>query len=279
MRAYGEALDAAVRIDRGPLAGGEVTLDSLEERLAAIERVTRKHGDAAGVAAARERLAARVGEMRDVGAALLAAEAEAENAAAELATRSEELRSARREAAGLLAAQVRERLAQLAMGEASFEISLEECELGPRGGDNVEFMLAANPGVPAGAVRDIASGGELARVMLAVTSAAGVAPGAATLVFDEVDAGIGGKTARAVGALLRDLANQRQVICVTHLAQIASLGERHFALAKDSAGQTAVTTVSELGSGELVGELVRMLGADEDDASARRHARELLRAA
>ena len=280
VRAFGESMDEAVRIEHGPLAGEEATLDAIEERLSAIERVMRKHrGSVAGVLAARREIATRVEELRDVGSALAGAEKDAGLAGDDLATLSGELREARRDGALRLAGEVRERLGQLAMGEAAFEIVLEECEVGPRGADSAEFMLAANPGVPAGAVRDIASGGELARVMLAVTSAAGVAPGGATLVFDEVDAGIGGKTARAVGALLKDLARQRQVFCVTHLAQIASLGERHFALAKDTSGQTAVTTVSELGSSELVGELVRMLGAEEDDTAARRHARDLLRVA
>jgi DNA repair protein RecN (Recombination protein N) len=103
--------------------------------------------------------------------------------------------------------------------------------------------------------------------------------GAATLVFDEVDAGIGGQTARAVGEQLRALAEGRQVVCITHLPQIASLADRHFTIVKDASGQTARTTVTELDRGAVVGELVRMLGADEADAAARRHAKELLRAA
>jgi DNA repair protein RecN (Recombination protein N) len=142
----------------------------------------------------------------------------------------------------------------------------------------VEFLIAPNPGVPAGPLRDTASGGELSRVMLALMSAAAAA-GPATLVFDEVDAGIGGQTARAVGDQLRDLAAGRQLICITHLPQIASLADRHFTIVKDTSGETALTTVTRLERGELVGELVRMLGADDGDAAARRHARELLKAA
>jgi len=278
VRAFGESLEAAVRIDRGPLAGGEATLDGVEERLAAVERLARKHGGSDALAAAREGIAGRVGELRGAASALAGAEEDAARADAALAERAAELRAARHKGARRLGGDVRERLAQLAMEQASFAVELSEAAPGPRGADSVEFMLAANPGVPAGPVRDIASGGELARVMLAVTSAAGASAGG-TLVFDEVDAGIGGKTARAVGELLRDLARQRQVICVTHLAQIASLGERHFALVKDTGERTAVTTVSELTGGDVVGELVRMLGADEGDAAARRHARDLLRAA
>ena len=132
--------------------------------------------------------------------------------------------------------------------------------------------------MPAGPLRETASGGELSRVMLALMSVAAEA-GPATLVFDEVDAGIGGQTARAVGEQLRGLAEGRQVVCITHLPQIASLADRHFTIVKDASGETARTTVTELDRGSVVGELVRMLGADETDVAARRHAKELLRAA
>jgi DNA repair protein RecN (Recombination protein N) len=165
------------------------------------------------------------------------------------------------------------------MGEASFEVLLGEREPGPSGGDTVEFQIAPNPGVPAGPLREIASGGELSRVMLAIMSAAASSSGPATIVFDEVDAGIGGHTARAVGARLRELAQRTQVLCITHLPQIASLGDRHFSIAKDTAAEPTRTTVLQLAEREVVSELVRMLGADTDDTTARRHARELRRAA
>jgi DNA repair protein RecN (Recombination protein N) len=127
-------------------------------------------------------------------------------------------------------------------------------------------------------VREIASGGELSRVMLALLSVAH-SDGERTLVFDEVDAGIGGQTARAVGERLRALAQGRQVLCITHLPQIASLADRHFRIAKDTSATPARATVEALRRDDLVGELARMLGADEDDVTARRHARELLSAA
>jgi DNA repair protein RecN (Recombination protein N) len=132
--------------------------------------------------------------------------------------------------------------------------------------------------VPAGPLREIASGGELSRVMLALMGVAAEA-GPATLVFDEVDAGIGGQTARAVGEQLRALAAGRQVVCITHLAQIASLADRHFTIVKDTSADPARTTVTRLERTAVVGEIVRMLGADGADAGARRHAKELLKAA
>ena len=147
--------------------------------------------------------------------------------------------------------------------------------LGPTGADRVELRVAPNPGVAPGPVREIASGGELSRVMLALMSVAN-AGGDATLVFDEVDAGVGGQTARAVGERLRGLAAGRQVLCITHLPQIASLADAHFRIEKDTGGDVARTTVEPLEGPEVVAELCRMLGADSSDAGARRHAEELL---
>jgi DNA repair protein RecN (Recombination protein N) len=142
----------------------------------------------------------------------------------------------------------------------------------------VELMLAPNPGVPAAPIREAASGGELSRVMLALMTVAGAGE-SRTVVFDEVDAGVGGQTARAVGERLRALAASRQVLCITHLPQIAALGSAHFRIEKTAADATSLTTVEELDGDGVVEELVRMLGAAASDGAARRHAEELLAAA
>jgi DNA repair protein RecN (Recombination protein N) len=260
--------------------GGELTLDGLEERLAMIERLARKHGGS--VAAVLEYAAAaraRRAELLGADEAVAHTTEQLDGARAALQERVLALRRARRSAAKRLTGAVREQLAALAMGEASFSVTLAEREPGPSGGDSVEFLIAPNPGVPAGPLREIASGGELSRVMLAIMSVAARTSEQATLVFDEVDAGIGGHTAKAVGARLRDLAQRGQVLCITHLPQIASLGDRHFSIVKDTAADPTRTTVLELGEPEVVSELMRMLGADSDDTTARRHARELRKAA
>jgi DNA repair protein RecN (Recombination protein N) len=156
--------------------------------------------------------------------------------------------------------------------------------MSPTGTDAVEFVIGPNPGVPAGPLREIASGGELSRIMLALMSVA-TAGASGTVVFDEVDAGVGGATARAVGERLRALAGERQVVCITHLPQVASLAERHFRVVKrtrlrDAAEpDVARTEVERLDRAALVEELCRMLGADGADEAARRHAENLLRAA
>ena len=185
---------------------------------------------------------------------------------AELAERAAELRAARARGGRGLAHAVVEVLAGLAMDGASFEARLtERDDYGPSGGDEVEFLIAPNPGVPAGPLREIASGGELSRVMLALMSVAAEA-GPGVLVFDEVDAGIGGQTARAVGEQLRALAAGRQVICITHLPQIASLADRHFTIVKDTSADPARTTVTLLERGAVV-------GGDRADARRRRGGR------
>ncbi len=275
LRRYGEALDA----DPG-------ALDVAEERLGAIERLKRKHGGSiAAVLEHAARCRARRDELTSAEIASEAAKAELSEALAQRVALAAELHDARTATAPVLAGAVRARLDELAMEGAQFEIALEDRQPGPSGTDAVEFRIAANPGVAAAPLREIASGGELSRVMLALAAAvqeqggAGAGGGAATVVFDEIDAGIGGVTARAVGEQLRALASGRQILCITHLPQIASLGARHFSIRKDTTVTPARTEVVAISDKEVVGEIVRMLGAGEDDVAARRHAKELLKAA
>jgi len=271
LRAYAEGLDA----EPG-------RLDAVEERLAVLDRLERKHGGTiAAVLAHAGACRARREELVGAEVAIEAATARLAAARSQLAAGCSALRKARAAASPKLSAAVRRRLDELAMKGAAFDVALTEREPGATGSDVVEFLIAPNPGVPAGPLRETASGGELSRIMLALMGvAAAGAGGAGTLVFDEVDAGIGGQTARAVGDQLRALAAERQVICITHLPQVASLAARHFSISKDATRTPAQTTVTELRDDEVVSELVRMLGADGDaDQAARRHAEELLRAA
>ncbi|MGD0386056.1 MAG: DNA repair protein RecN, partial [Solirubrobacteraceae bacterium] len=254
-------------------------LDVVEERLAAISRLERKYGGSVSsvlehAALCRERRE----QLAGAEVAMEAAQTRLEQALREYAAAHAELSHARAGGAPILAREVRARLADLAMAEASFEVALVPCEAGRTGAEQVQFEIAPNPGVPAAPLREIASGGELSRVMLALLSAAH-GGGSTTLVFDEIDAGIGGHTARAVGEQLRALAQGRQILAITHLAQVASFAARHFTIAKDLAGEPTRATVTRLADEQVLGELVRMLGADAHDAGARRHARELLRAA
>jgi DNA repair protein RecN (Recombination protein N) len=262
--------------------GSPGRLEEVEERLALFARLERKYGGAiADVLRHAEDCRRRADELEHADSALEFAEAELAGVRAQRDARAAELSAARRRAAPELAGAVRARLAELAMADARFEVELrprpDGC--GPRGSDTVELSISANAGILPGPLREIASGGELSRVMLALLSVAHAgSDGAGTapmLVFDEIDAGIGGHTARAVGEHLRALSRRRQVLCITHLPQVAALAAKHFAIAKGA----GTTTVTELGGDSVVGELVRMLGASEGDRAAKQHARQLLRAA
>ena len=187
---------------------------------------------------------------------------------------------ARAKAAAPLEREVAAELERLAMPGAQLEVVLEPHPdgFGPGGAETVELLLAPNPGLEPAPLRDAASGGELSRVMLALSGFGGGA-GAGTLVFDEIDAGVGGKTARAVGERLRALGEDRQVLCITHLPQVASLAETHFTLEKDVSGDRASASVRRLDGEGVVEEIRRMLGGERSDEAATRHARELLAAA
>jgi DNA repair protein RecN (Recombination protein N) len=286
-----QEIASELRAYRSLLEADPERLHEIEERLELLARLKRKHGGSiAAVLAHAEYCRAEHERLSNAGETTAILERELERVLAQIERESSELRSARRGAARELEPAVKEELAGLAIADAGFEIALDEREadpgrgplaaFGPRGGDAVEFLIATNPGVPIGRLREIASGGELSRIMLALLSVAASAGGPPTIVFDEIDAGVGGNTARAVGARLRDLARHGQVVCITHLPQVASLANRHFRVVKSAgAGRVARADVEALETSDLVAELCRMLGADAGDGAARRHAEKLLEAA
>jgi DNA repair protein RecN (Recombination protein N) len=298
VRLEAEDVGAELRRYADSLEAEPGRLDVVEERLELYDRLERKHGGSVAAVLAhaercrreRDRLEQAEVETERAEVALVEARRERDGLA-------EQVGAARREAAPRLAERVREELAALAMENAAFEVVVEPRgvaaapagaesagapapapEIGPTGAERIEFMLGPNPGVPAAPIRDAASGGELSRVMLALMTVAGTGE-SRTLVFDEVDAGVGGQTARAVGERLRALGEGRQVLCITHLPQIAALATAHFRIEKSAETDTALTTVEALQGDGVVAELCRMLGAEVSDTAARRHAEELLAAA
>jgi DNA repair protein RecN (Recombination protein N) len=289
--ALGERL-GALAVELGDVAAGlrsyldrveadPERLAAVEERLEALDRLGRKHGGSVdSVLAHAERCREEIERLAGAGERGAEAEAalvEAEAKRADLAARLSKRRAA---AAGPLSERVAEELGRLAMPGASLELALEPHAdgFGPNGAESVELLLAPNPGIEPAPLRDAASGGELSRVMLALTGL-GSAAGAGTLVFDEIDAGVGGETARVVGERLRALGEGRQVLCITHLPQVASLAGTHFRLHKDVAGERATAGVERLDGEGVVAEIRRMLGGEAGGEAADRHARELLAAA
>ncbi len=173
-------------------------------------------------------------------------------------------------------------MATLGMPGGQFEIRirpLADSAIGPEGADDVEFLVSANPGQPPAPMSRVASGGELSRLNLAIQVVATAAHGAPTLIFDEVDAGVGGAVAEIVGRKLRELSGQRQVLCVTHLPQVAVQASQHFTVRKQATRGQTRTSVQKLDAAERIEETARMLGGLDITTQTRAHAQEMLAAA
>jgi len=263
------------------IAADPASLQAIEERLEAIDRLERKHGGSVEtVLSHAERCREEIAQLEGAGERSAEAEAALAEAEARRQELGEKLSAGREAAAAPLQERVAAELERLSMAGASLEVVLEPHPdgYGASGRETVELRVAPNPGIEPAPLRDAASGGELSRVMLAL-SGLGRAASAGTMVFDEIDAGVGGKTARVVGERLQALGRDRQVLCITHLPQVASLADVHFRLEKDVAGEQALASVERLEGEGVVAEIRRMLGAESSDQTATEHARELLKAA
>ena len=258
------------------LEGDPERLTWIDDRLELYRRLARKHATSPGELAARaaalraelDTLDHRDARLAELTASRATARAHAEQAAAAL-TRSRQRAGAR------LVKDAARALADLGLGAARLEVALTPRPLGRHGADDAEVLLAANKGEELRPLARVASGGELSRIMLALKLALRQADEVATYVFDEVDAGIGGATANAVGALIREVAAQRQVLCVTHLPQIAAQADTHYHVEKIEVAGRTETVVRRLSAAARKDELARMLGGDAT-TRARAHAAELL---
>lgn len=248
-------------------------------RMDAWMELRRKYGPTPeAVAAARAQMAEKISMQGDVGAAIEAERAAASRAEAAMAPLASEIFQARAAAAARLSKKAAALLKKIGFKKPEFRIDVERtAEISASCGSRCEFMFSANPGQPALPLAKIASSGELARVMLAIKATMAQADATALLVFDEVDANVGGEIGAEVGRELAGLAGAHQVFCVTHLPQVAALGQNHFLVKKDQTDTETSVSIEELAPGgqERVRELARMLG-DRNSKSAAAHARELL---
>ena len=256
------------------------SLSELEARLGAIHDMARKHRvDAAQLPELTERLRQDLHNIEHADDTLDELQQRVNAAFAELSALAGKLTKARKRAAKSLAQQVSKNMQQLGMPDGSFSVRMETLDTpGPTGAERIEFLVAINPGMQPGALTKVASGGELSRVSLAIQVAASDLANTPTLIFDEVDAGVGGRTADIVGEKLRSLAASCQVMCVTHLPQVASKGHQQFRVSKLSDGKVTRTRVNVLTPTERVEELARMLGGLEITDRTRDHAAEMLMA-
>jgi DNA repair protein RecN (Recombination protein N) len=264
---------------------GPDRLEELEERLAVLDRLRRKYGETVeDMLAYLEKARGEEKGLRQSEERLADIEAEASRVSANYQAKAGTLSRLRRQGASGLEAEVEREIALLGMKKARFKVRLESQaavaldreKAADTGLDDVEFLISPNPGEELRPLRKIASGGELSRIMLALKTVGREGSGLKTLIFDEIDSGIGGKTAECIAEKLRGLAGQHQVICITHLPQIASFASRHYRIEKSVAGDRTFTTVKELGFEERVTEISRLMSGSRMTSTSLQNAREML---
>jgi DNA repair protein RecN (Recombination protein N) len=248
-------------------------LEAVEDRLQSLRALERKYGE--DVEGCLERAKVRLARIENFEEETAELEVRIKEGRVELEELGDTLSAGRRRAAEELSARVQANLEGLNLGKTTFGAELIGVDLGPSGKERVEFVIRPNPGEPELPVRRYASGGELSRIMLAIRLAQEHVEPGATYVFDEVDAGIGGETATAVGAKLRELGERNQVLTITHLPQIASEASSHVVVSKVASDGRTLTKIRKVEGEERRRELARMLSGRIDQASLA-HARELL---
>lgn len=280
---------AAIQLDEATLLLDQVRDDldidpeqlaTLEQRLVRLHELARKHrvtpeelGDV------QARLSGELDQLEGAGERLLQLDSEIDAAMARWRLAADRLGAARRSAAKALSSATTALIHELGMGGGVFEVAVETIDAvrpDPQGAERVEFMVSANAGQPPRPLRKVASGGELSRISLAIEVAALGSDAVPTMVFDEVDSGIGGAVADIVGRKLRALGAGRQVLCVTHLPQVAAKGHAHYRVHKAASEGATESRVSKLDERERAEELARMLGGVEVSKEARAAARKLL---
>lgn len=268
-----EIADSASRLDADPEA-----LQALDDRLSLVQRLKRKYAcpDVAALLALRDERARRLADLEGRGARLAALADEIAAAEAAVRAAGAKLTAARTKAAARLARAVTKELHGLGFLRAGFDVSLAPHAPDATGCDAVDFLFAPNPGEAARPLREIASTGEIARVMLAVKTVVAEHDAIPVLVFDEIDSNIGGEVGRAVGEKLRAVARHHQVIAITHLPQSAVYGARHLAVAKAVSGGRTRSTIQPLEGEARVAEIARMLGGTSLTSVVEQHASELL---
>ncbi len=269
----GDILDS-IKAHIGGFNLNEYEIEEKNERLALLQRLRKKYGGSIeGAIAMRDSLKEKLDYAQDSADLIDEMDrriAEQRSKVERLAT---EIGSRRRKRAVPLSKEITAKLARLGMKNASFTVSVSPSQLGPNGEDRVDFLICPNKGEKVSLIEDSASGGELSRIMLALKSVFGNENDVETLVFDEIDAGIGGSTAYDVAAELVDISSSHQVIAISHLAQLASKAAHHLVVRKSVVGGRTVSTLEEISGDERIKEIARLLSGDASDISLEHAAR------
>lgn len=253
-------------------------INELDEQLGRLHDLARKHRvEVSQLPELLQQLQQELSDLQNADQQMDSLDHDIANLNTTYQSQAQQLSSARQKAAARLSDTVTNSMQTLGMKDGTFAVDCQrEEEGGKHGIDHIQFLVAANPGQAAAPLASVASGGELSRISLAIQVATADCAAVPTLIFDEVDVGIGGAVAEIVGQLLRQLGNRRQVLCVTHLPQVASQAHAHYRVHKMTDGQTTETRIDALNEGQRIDEVSRMLGGVEITEQTRRHAGEMI---
>lgn len=274
---------ARALMDDGDVRDPEKQLNQIEARLSLIERLKRKYGNTiSDILAFRREAAEKLADLESGDEKLSEIEDRIRDVRVRLSRKAAEITQARRTAAEVISRSVCDTLSYLDMPKVRFLVDIQkvyaggEEQFGPRGSDDVTFMIATNPGEPPMPLAKIASGGEMSRVMLALRSVMNTKSGAGTVVFDEIDAGVSGGTSEKIGIKLKEISAAAQVLCITHSPQIASLADTHLLIRKKVTDGRAESEIQELDEGGRVSEIARIIGGVSVTETQRDAAREMI---
>ena len=274
---------ARALLDDGDVRDPEKQLNQIEARLSLIERLKRKYGNTiSDILAFRRDAAEKLADLESGDEKLSEIEDRIRDVRVRLSRKAAEITQARRTAADVISRSVCDTLSYLDMPKVRFLVDIQkvyaggEEQFGPRGSDDVTFMIATNPGEPAMPLAKIASGGEMSRVMLALRSVMNTKSGANTVVFDEIDAGVSGGTSEKIGIKLKEMAGGTQTLCITHSPQIAALADTHLRIRKKVVDGRAESEIEELDENGRVSEIARIIGGVSVTDTQRDAAREMI---
>lgn len=262
----------------------------VEQRLHLIQGLKRKYGKSVDeILQYAAQIQDELDEIRHYDNRLQQLEGKLQEVASDLAVEAGELSALRKQLAGTLSAEIERQLRDLHMERARFAVDIKRveaedgievdgtvCQVNEWGIDHVQFLIAPNPGEPLKPLSKVASGGELSRIMLAIKTILADADNVDTLIFDEVDTGVSGRAAQSIAEKLAHVARHRQVLCITHLPQVASMADEHYLIHKEVQGEETVTKVTLLSEEDRISELARMLGGAEVTDTTRQHAKEMI---
>ena len=272
-----EDIYESIRDYRSSMSYSEEELDRLQGRLASLQRLKKKYGHTLeAVCSFYQESLSRLNLTEEQEIWLSKLEKQIASAADLVASKAEVLSQKRQKAAQRLSSQVEQKLRTLGMKEAVFSITFTQIQPGPQGTDEVSYDICANPGLEMRSIKDVASGGELSRIMLAVKTSLAESDAVPTLIFDEVDAGIGGSVALSVADQLMNLSRSHQVIVITHLASIASKADTHLVVHKEIRNQMSYSMIRSVEEEERQKEIARMLSGDDSSSESLGHAKKLL---